>query len=76
LRRPISTRGSSTGQQTEETPRHSALATRFDDDAVLGSIFVVTERHHCNVDPSPLEPTVRWTAEADRVGPRAPDVQG
>ncbi|MHB1776910.1 MAG: hypothetical protein ACYCU7_13110 [Acidimicrobiales bacterium] len=77
------------GQQTEETARHSALATRFDDDvvfatvlnrpavpAVCGHPLTVTERHRRNVDASLFEPTVRWTAEADRVAPRAPAALG
>ena len=39
-------------------------------DTLIESLFAITERHRHNVDPSLFEPTVRWTAEANRVGPR------
>lgn len=37
---------------------------------LIESLFALVERYRANVDPSLFEPTVRWTPEADRVGPR------
>lgn len=40
-------------------------------DTLIESLFAITERHRANVDPSLFDPTVRWTSQANRVGPRA-----